>query len=480
MLCSTLFPWFLNVIGCFVPRLIMVSNRVCNHKEPERAGGLTVAIHEALKRIGGVWFGWDGRAAYDDAVSEYDNGHYLTATVALTPEEYDRNYLGYANSVLWPVLHNRVDLAQFEADFFPSYAAVNRRFAEILARTIKPGDTVWVHDYHFMTLGRELRSLGVTNPIGFFLHTPTGPTQAMLAIPEHKKLAISLAAYDLVGLQTVTDVRNLIDFIEFSVGGRIVPSGAMRVGNDSIELGSFPVGVNVEEFFSAHRDVEKGPVRRIIGIDRLDYTKGLPQKFKAFGKFLNNYPEWRQRCVLSQFAPPTRESLDAYADLKSQLEAMSGEINGRFAELDWTPVNYIHRSLPRNELADVYASSSVGLVTPLRDGMNLVAKEFVIAQNESDPGVLILSKFAGAAEKMADAVLINPYDVEDIAAAIHTALSMPLDERRARHRSLFDTVARHDARNWCTSFLERLFELKRKRKVPRLDGFHYPKQLMAI
>ena len=239
-----------------------------------------------------------------------------------------------------------------------------------------------------------------------------------MAIPEHQELARALAAYDLIGLQTRADVANLIDYMAKGVSGRIVPDGRIRLFDRLVSIASFPVGIDLADFANPKRDAglvqARTAVSRIIGVDRLDYTKGLPQKLKAFGRFLEKYPQYQRQVVLTQIAPPTRESVEAYSDIRQQLETLAGSINGRFGELDWVPIHYIHRSTPRRRLAGIYRSSRIGMVTPLRDGMNLVAKEYVAAQDPEDPGVLILSQFAGAAEEMGEALIVNPYNIEEM------------------------------------------------------------------
>jgi trehalose 6-phosphate synthase len=281
-----------------------------------------------------------------------------------------------------------------------------------------------------------------------------------MAIPEHQQLARDLSAYDLVGLQTKADVGNLVRYLENGVFGRLVPDGRIRLFDRLVSIASFPVGIDVEDFANAKRDAglvqARTAVNRIIGIDRLDYTKGLPHKFKAFGRFLDKYPQYRREVVLTQIAPPTRENVEAYTDIRQQLESLAGSINGRFGELDWVPIHYIHRSTPRRRLADIYRASRICMVTPLRDGMNLVAKEYVAAQDAADPGVLVLSQFAGAAEEMTDALIVNPYNIEETADVIKTALEMPLDERRTRQGALMEAIKRQDAAAWSQSFLAQL------------------------
>jgi trehalose 6-phosphate synthase len=434
----------------------MVSNRVIDFNTATQAGGVSVAIYNTLARQSGFWFGWNGKIEEQDpyAPTTATVGGHTTVTVPLTAADYNDYYLGYSNSVLWPVFHNRLDLAKFEAGYYARYVSVNEKFADYLAPLIEPDDVIWIHDYHLLPMALELRRRGVENPIGFFLHIPVGPAQALLAIPEHRELARALSAYDLVGVQTPADVRNLIDFLQQSVFGRILPSGRVRVFEAELDIGCFPVGIESKDFADTDfiNQSEPSETSRIIGIDRLDYTKGLPQKFRAFGKLLEEYPEYRRRIVLSQFAPPTRESVEAYADITSELESLSGAINGRYSELDWVPINYIHRPMPRKELTEVYRSSRIGWVTPLMDGMNLVAKEYVASQDPVDPGVLILSKFAGAAAQLTDAVLVNPYDINDMTQGLRLALEMPAEERLARHEKLASVVREFDSRAWSSNY----------------------------
>jgi trehalose 6-phosphate synthase len=428
-----------------------------------QAGGVAVAISEVLQTQRGLWFGWSGavQANVDEAptVTAMTDGVAI-ATMPLTPQEHQGYYLGYANSVLWPVFHNRLDLAQFEAGFFDIYKSVNTRMAASLKPLLEPDDTIWVHDYHLVPLALELRALGVRNPIGYFLHIPFPPAQTFLAIPEHKRLARMLAAYDLVGLQTEADVANLLDYLKQGVRGRILQDGRIRAFDRVLSIGSFPVSIDPKEFMSAKPRAglaQGGPaVRRIIGVDRLDYTKGLPPKFHAFARFLERYPNNSGNVVLTQIAPPTRESVEAYTDIRTELETLAGSINGRFGELDWVPIHYIHRSIPRGTLADIYRSARIGLVTPMRDGMNLVAKEYVAAQDPADPGVLILSRFAGAAEQLTDALIVNPYNVDEIADAIEMALQMDKAERIRRNAAMLNVIQQHDTFAWSRSFLDAL------------------------
>jgi trehalose 6-phosphate synthase len=346
---------------------------------------------------------------------------------------------------------------------------VNRRLAALLQPMLKPDDIIWVHDYHLIPMAAELRKLGVANRIGFYLHIPFPPWQVFSAIPEHEHLARCLADYDLVGLQTKADVSNLIDYVLNGVYGNVTPQGRIRIFDRLLTVASFPIGIDVDDFTKGGRETGFAQGRganRIIGVDRLDYTKGLPQKFKAFGQFLEKYPQYRRQVVLTQIAPPTRASVDAYTDIRQQLESLAGSINGQFGELDWVPIHYIHRSTARRRLTAIYRSSRIGMVTPLRDGMNLVAKEYIAAQDPEDPGVLILSRFAGAAEELRSALIVNPYDIGATADVILTALEMSLEERRQRYSALMDTIEKNDITAWCRSFLASLESVAEPGKPP--------------
>jgi trehalose 6-phosphate synthase len=428
-------------------------------RQAAQAGGVAVALAEIVKARRALWFGWSGEIGPQaETAGIQREGRIVTAP--LSERDYNGYYLGYANSVLWPVLHNRLDLAQFEAGYFETYLGVNRRMAGLLQPLLEPDDLIWVHDYHLIPFAAELRRLGVGNPIGFYLHIPFPPWQTFMAIPEHRALARALTACDLVGLQTKADVSNFLGYIEHGVHGNLVPDGRIRAFDRLVSVASLPVGIDVGYFAKPRGDPglvqARNPVARIIGIDRLDYTKGLPQKFKAFDRFLQANPQYKGKVVLTQIAPPTRESVDAYADIRQQLEALAGAINGRFGELDWVPIHYIHRSTARHRLPGIYRSSRIGMVTPLRDGMNLVAKEYVAAQDAADPGVLILSQFAGAAEDLEDSLLVNPYNIEETADVIRMALEMSLQERRGRHASLMEAIRAHDAAAWWQAFLANL------------------------
>jgi trehalose 6-phosphate synthase len=282
------------------------------------------------------------------------------------------------------------------------------------------------------------------------------PPEAFLAIPEYRSLGAALAAYDLVGLQTTSDVGNAIACLRRSNGAQVLPSGRLGIDSARFELTRAPVTIDVADFAPGGSVLRPAGVRRVLGVDRLDYTKGLPQKFRAFERLLEAYPQFRRTTVLAQIAAPTRESVEVYADIRQELEGISGAVNGAYGDVDWVPIHYVHRAIPRKRLGALYRSAAVGLITPLRDGMNLTAKEYVAAQDGADPGVLVLSMFAGAAEDLKEALLVNPYCASDVADALATALTMPLAERVERHKALMEVVSARDSRTWAMDFVRHL------------------------
>ncbi len=457
-------------------RLVVVSNRVADWTSGGKSGGLAVALQDALKLHGGLWLGWSGDIIADDAHCELNterHGNVTLATMPLTESEYKNYYLGFSNSVLWPVFHYRLDLARFEPEHWESYVATVRKFAHHLSQQLHPEDTIWVHDYHLIPLAAELRKLRVDQKIGFFLHIPFPSPDVLAAAPQHRELVESLFDYDLVGLQTHSDVGNFARFVFEAEDGTVLPDGRLRLKDKTVLAKSFPIGIDVESFRAMARteraDFHIQTLQRrtiasafIIGVDRLDYTKGISERFRAFQRLVENYPEYRTSVTLMQIAPPTREEVLAYAEMRQELEQLSGHINGELGNYDWTPVRYIHRHVPRDTLAALLRGSQVGLVTPLRDGMNLVAKEYVAAQDDEDPGVLILSRFAGASEELKEALIINPYDIDEMVEAMHRALSMPLGERKERHRALFERVRENDVSRWRTDFLQTLEAVNRE------------------
>lgn len=455
-------------------RLVVVSNRVADPRKTA-AGGLAVALGDALAASGGLWFGWSGQVLQSgesgaDAPPQLQRAGVTTlATVDLTQADYDSYYLGYANGVLWPVFHNRLDLADLDRSDVDGYRRVNRMFAHRLAALLKPDDVVWIHDYHLIPLAAELRALGCKQRMGFFLHIPLPPPMIMAAIPQHEWLMRSLFAYDLLGFQSHGDVVHFGRYVQNEARAEWRDNDVFHAFGRSVRAKALPIGIDVDEFQALGRGREAQDMletlraqylnqRLLVGVDRLDYSKGLPQRLRAFQRVLANYPENRGKTVLVQVAAPSRESVNAYAELRTELEGISGALNGEYSELDWTPVRYMYRAVARKRLPALYRASCVALVTPLRDGMNLVAKEYVAAQDPDDPGVLVLSRFAGAAEQMTQAILVNPYDTQAVAEAIQSALNMPIEERLERHGALLQGIREFDVHWWHKEFMHNLLD----------------------
>ncbi|MEG6510226.1 trehalose-6-phosphate synthase [Methyloligella sp. 2.7D] len=448
-------------------RLVVVSNRVANLKAKAQTGGLAVALADALRASKGLWFGWSGETSADarETLPKVETAGELTvATVDLTPEEADGYYLGYSNHCLWPTLHYRLDLALCNEDDAEQYFSVNARFAENLIPLLQPGDMIWVHDYHLIPLAEELKRRGCTARIGFFLHTPFPSPEIFAAVPHQKRLGNALMAFDVVGFQTKSDRENFARYVYGFMNGEKLAGDILTAQGQSTHAAVFPIGIDVESFAKLAAkdddatkllpDYGEEGMKTIIGVDRLDYTKGLPERLRAFEALLEQFPQHRRHVRFVQIAPPTRETLPVYQEIRREVERLVGKINGRFGDLDWQPVIYLHRPFPQDILARLCRESAVGLITPLRDGMNLVAKEYIAAQRPEDPGVLVLSRFAGAAEQLREALLINPHDINEMARTLDRALTMPRQERWARFNRLKQRIETYDVTNWRDSFLQ--------------------------
>ncbi len=449
-------------------RLIVVSNRVSAPADPAAgsAGGLAMALSSALKTYDGLWFGWSGETvdAFTGTLNYEDRAGVTVALVDLEAQDVDEYYNGYANKTLWPLFHHRVDLTAYERSYGEGYERVNRRFAEVLAPLIEADDILWIHDYHLIPMARDLRRLGITNRIGFFLHTPWPARQLLVTLPHHRRLVESLFAYDLIGFQTREWLDLFRDYVVSEARGDLVGDGGLECFGRTLQTGVFPIGIDVDGFVAA-RD---SPVGRrtydrmaassafrsmIVGVDRLDYSKGLEERMLGYEQFLHDNPDMRGEVFLVQVTPISRDDVDTYQDIRARLDALAGRINGEYAEMDWQPIRYLNRTYRRDQLAGIYRAGRVALVTPLRDGMNLVAKEYVAAQNPDDPGVLILSRFAGAAEQMGEALLVNPFSREELSDAIHRALTMPLEERIRKWTALMQVVRDTDVGVWRDDFV---------------------------
>jgi trehalose 6-phosphate synthase len=457
-------------LGASNRRLVVVSNRVTpsGGARPD-SGGLAVAIRSALQQSGGIWFGSSGAVA-DEPADEPTitvDGPLTFATLDFSRQDFDEYYIGYANRVLWPLFHYRSGLVEYSRRYLTGYLRVNQMFAQKLVAMLAPRDLVWVHDYHLIPLGEELRRLGQTQPIGFFLHTPFPAAELLRVLPNHRDLVRSLCAYDLVGFQTQADLAGFGDYLMRWAGGEELGSGVWQAFGRIVRAQVFPIGIDtaVVAAQAAAAD-DSRHMRRLgqslsdralmIGVDRLDYSKGLAARFQAYSHVLETYPRARGRTVLIQIAPPSRSEVPEYQEIRKSLAAMAGQINSRYGEFDWTPLRYINKSFSHQILTGFFRASRIALVTPLRDGMNLVAKEYVASQHPEDPGVLILSCFAGAARELREAVIVNPYDIEGMAEAIVQGLNMPLGERKERWAAMMKILQRNDITAWREGFVRAL------------------------
>lgn len=448
-------------------RLIVISNRVSPGGGNQ--GGLAVALSAALREHGGIWFGWSGQETpeFTGHINFQRVDGVTTATIDLEEQDIDEYYNGYANRTLWPLCHYRIDLAEYERSFAGGYQRANERFADTVRPLIEDEDIVWVQDYHMFPLGKELRKRGVANRIGFFLHIPWPARRLLSTLPEARQLVEGLLEYDLIGFHTNEWLESFCDYAREELGGVVDENKVLSLNGRRVRLIVCPVGIDAKEFAGlaasekareTFERVRESAVGRnlIVGVDRLDYSKGLEERFLGYERFLTEHPDERKNVVLLQIAPPSRGAVESYMRIRSSLESLAGKINGAHAALDWVPIRYVNQSYPRDMLAGVYRASRVGLVTPLRDGMNLVAKEYVAAQNPADPGVLILSRFAGAAEQMTDAILVNPHSAEEISDALGRALTMPLAERIQRWERLMAGVEQEDVMWWLKRFTDAL------------------------
>ena len=444
-------------------RLIVISNRVS--AGGGSAGGLAVALTAALRKNGGIWFGWSGEQTdeFTGHINFQIEDGVRTATIDLEEQDIDEYYNGYANRTLWPLFHYRIDLAEYERSFAGGYARVNERFADTVLPLVEPTDLIWVQDYHMLPLGEKLRARGVKNRIGCFLHIPWPPRRLLMTLPEARELVESLFAYDVLGFHTDEWLESFVSFVRDELGGTVGDDNVAHWNGRALQLVACPVGIDAQEFSmlaasetaqQTYTRVRESAVGRtlMVGVDRLDYSKGLEERFLGYERFLTETPKARKEVVLLQIAPPSRGAVESYQRIRNTLEGLAGRINGEHAWLDWVPIRYVNHGYPRDVLAGVYRASKIGLVTPLRDGMNLVAKEYVAAQDPEDPGVLILSRFAGAAVQLTDAILVNPHSAEEISDAMRQALAMPLDERKRRWQRMMRSVQDEDVMWWLDRF----------------------------
>jgi len=455
--------------------VVVVSNRVVRAKADEPiAGGLAAALLPMVRDSGAIWVGSSGQpadASRDSFARIEALGTGALATVDMPAKHYRGYYEGFANSALWPALHSRPDLIHVTADDYASYREINAFMARALVRFDAAEAMFWIQDYHFLTLGAALRRLGIERPLGFFLHTPWADRRTMAAVPHHAELVEAMLAYDLIGFQTVEDRQNFEDYLQVELGLNVV-DGTVASDFSLTQLATFPIGIDVEEFSArAAKAAGRVEVTRLrdslhgaklaLGVDRLDYSKGLANRMRAFDRMFEIEPSLKRQVSLMQVAVPSRGNIKAYRDLKAELAALVGEINGRHGEVDWMPIRYLNKGFSQLTLAGFYRLARVGLVTPLHDGMNLVAKEYVAAQYPFDPGVLVLSSFAGAAKELDAALIINPHDIDGMTRQIAAALVMNVEERRERWQSMVRKLKAASLQNWFTDFLHTLASVRR-------------------
>ncbi len=463
-------------------RIVAVSNRLPVSLKREEggwrihpgSGGLVTALAPILRNRGGLWIGWPGTSEKieDDLKEVFESASvkegYSLVPVTLTADEIRNFYYGFSNEIIWPLFHDLQTRCTFDPEYWYRYLDVNRKFARTVARNSRATDYIWVNDYHLMHLAHALRDIGAEQKTGFFLHIPFPAPDIFMKLPWREKILEALMEYDLIGFQTMRDRRNFLQclnhfFKDAKVSGR-GPVVTVTYKDRQFRVGNFPISIDYGGFANraSLREVadrawyyhEAYPKRRIIlGLDRLDYTKGIPERLAAFGNALLRFPELHQKVTLVQVVVPSREEVPEYQILKAHIEQLVSEINGRFTKEGWVPIHYMYRNLEDEELLAYYRASEIGLITPLKDGMNLIAKEYC-ACNIEENGVLILSEFAGAAAQLRrEALTVNPYDIEGVADAIYQAFTMSKEERRSRMRKLRERIRRYDIFRWVDAFL---------------------------
>ncbi|WP_243438192.1 alpha,alpha-trehalose-phosphate synthase (UDP-forming) [Fundidesulfovibrio soli] len=479
-------------------RLVVVSNRLPVSVVREAgalrlkqgAGGLVTAMAPVLRDRGGLWIGWPGAVEKDMAslCREFSReAGYLLRPVELDEEDVDGFYHGFSNEILWPLFHEFLMPCNFDPSFWEAYKRANAKFSAAVAAATKPGDFVWVHDYHLMLLAAQAKEAGRDTRMGFFLHIPFPPADIFLKLPWRKQIIDALLEFDLLGFQTVRDRVNFFEAVQ-----RIYPKAYKRgrgqvisvsAGGKQTRLGSFPISIDFRAFVNAASQpasqVAAEQIRKdvgdrylLFGADRQDYSKGIPERIAAFGQMLRMFPELKEKVCFIQIIVPSRENVPMYREIKTQVESMVSEINGRHATPGWTPLHYFYRNLPHEELIHYYRAADVALVTPLRDGMNLVAKEYV-ACNTRENGTLILSEFAGAAmEFHRHALMVNPFDTLGTAEAIRRAMDISPAVRKRHMRALRDIVRRFDIFHWVDSYLMAAIS-KRLGDFPTKQGDFY-------
>jgi trehalose 6-phosphate synthase len=467
-------------------RLVVVSNRVPLPSAGPQAGGLAVALEGLMTRRGGMWCGWSGEVADRPGIVHVERaGNVEYATFDLTAAEHEGYYNRFANGVLWPLLHTMPQLMSYDREDGRTYRAVNERIAGLLQPMLRITDLIWIHDYHLLPLAAALRAREVRNPIGFFLHIPFATADVIAAAPEMASLVRDMLGADLLGFQTDNDMRNFATAAQSLAGAARMPGNILQIGPRRVRLAVFPVEIDVHAFAAIASELADseatdrlrtsiGGEALILGIDRLDPTKGLPQRFDGVRTLFEKYPAWKRRATVLQIAATSRKDVQSYQQLRTTLDREAGALNADLGEPDWQPLRFITTGVPRDVVAGYMRLARVGLVTPVRDGMNLVAKEYVAARDPADPGVLVLSKFAGAAHQLDAALLVNPHDTDALADAMHSALSMGLAERRDRWRALWASLEDRTPYIWGSDFVDMLM-----RATAFPDGLEQPQRVLG-
>ncbi|WP_422731220.1 alpha,alpha-trehalose-phosphate synthase [Leclercia pneumoniae] len=452
-------------------RLVVVSNRIAPPDDKKSsAGGLAVGVLGALKAAGGLWFGWSGDIGNEDQpLKKETRGNITWASFNLSEQDYEEYYCQFSNAVLWPAFHYRLDLVKFQRESWEGYTRVNSMLADKLLPLVEEDDRLWIHDYHLLPFAGELRKRGVNNRVGFFLHIPFPTPEIFNALPPAEELLEALCDYDLLGFQTDNDQMAFLDCVASKTRLTCHDDGSYSAWGKRFRTEVYPIGIEPDEIAAdasgplppklAQLKNELKNVKNIFSVERLDYSKGLPERFLAFETLLDKFPQHHGKIRYTQIAPTSRGEVQAYQDIRHQLETEAGRINGRYGQLGWTPLYYLNQHFDRKILMKVFRYAEVGLVTPLRDGMNLVAKEYVAAQDPADPGVLVLSQFAGAANELTSALIVNPYDRDDVANALNRALTMPLTERISRHAEMMKIIKENDIDRWQARFIKDLNQI---------------------
>ena len=464
-----------------IERLVITSNRLPfvlvrdgdDWRCEPGSGGLVTALAPVLRDRGGLWIGWPGTHEIDNLAGALEfassKAGYMMKAVPLDRDEIDKYYIGLSNEVIWPLFHDLQAYCNFDPSYWDMYKKINNRFAAVIANNTEKNDFVWVHDYHLMNVAQELRAMNVRSKIGFFLHIPFPPMDIFLSLPWRSEILHALLEYDIIGFQTIRDRRNFLHCLRSLIGGiRVHGKGqvvTLNVPGRTIRIGAFPISIDYGAFHSMaaskevadaawyiHEDLPVGKI--ILGLDRLDYTKGIPYRLKAFRLLLARHPELHRKVTLVQVVVPSRRNIPMYQDLKIKIDRLVSEVNGEFTRSGWVPIHYIYRSLETTELLAYYRTAEIALITPLKDGMNIVAKEYCAASIE-EKGVLILSEFAGSAAQLHRwALTVNPYDIEEVAHAMYRAYTMDEKEQRARMKKLRLSIRRQDVYWWVDSFLD--------------------------